>query len=71
MSHCHVKPEPTESAEPQPERRRDLVFDNAAILGFEAMRQETATGGPTSLAAFRVGLRLALDYVLIHDRRLR
>ncbi len=66
---CHIRPEPIEAPEPQPERRRDLIFDHAAMLGFETMR--AASDGPASLDAFRAGLQIALDYVLVHDRRLR
>jgi hypothetical protein len=66
---CRISPEPIEAPQPQPERCRDLVFDHAATLGFETMRQ--AADGPPGLEAFRAGLQIALDYVLVHDRRLR
>ena len=64
---AHVRPEPIEAPEPHPERVRDRVFDLAAILGFEQMR--AASSGPSSLEDFRAGFRIALDYVLLHDRR--
>ncbi len=63
---CHVKANPQE---PVPVRKRDLVFEHAAVLGFEQMR--SAADGLPSLEAFRLGLRIALDYVLCHDKRIR
>ena len=64
---CHISPEPMEAPEPRPARVRDKVFDTASVLGFEAMR--AAQSGPVGLDDFRAGFRLALDYVLVNDRR--
>jgi hypothetical protein len=50
-----------------PDRTRDIVFDKAASLGFQAMCAEAEA--LSSLASFKVGLRLAYDYLLIHDMR--
>jgi len=64
---CHCRPEPIEAPEPQPVRQHDLVFAKAAQLGWD--RYHVEDQGLGSLPDFAAALRLAYDYLLIHDRR--
>jgi len=53
--------------EPQPARHNDLVFAKAAQIGWD--RYHVEDQGLGSLPDFTAALRLAYDYLLIHDRR--
>ena len=63
----HVAPEPIEAPEPQPVRRKNLVLDKAARLGWERFHVEDY--GLGNFPDFKAALELAYDYLLIHDRR--
>lgn len=65
---CHVAPEPIEAPEPTPvERQNDMVFDKAARLGWT--RYQVEEHGLGSFGDFKEALRLALDYIAVHDQR--
>jgi hypothetical protein len=66
VEHLVIAPCETE----KPERRNDLVKQNAAMLGYRAALAEDPAG-TISFAAFAAGVEAALEYLRFHDRRKR
>lgn len=66
---CHVRRDPIEVPTPDSERIPHDIFCCAAVLGFETLRARMS--GPPSLDDYEASLRVALNFVLIHDGHVR